>query len=343
MKTFVIAEAGANHNKDIKTAIQLVKVAAASGASAVKFQSYKSKSLYAKNTPDFGSYKDIPKLIESLELPDDWCEDLFTMCDDFGIEFMCTPFDEHSVDMLYALGVKRMKIAAFESSDPRIVRHVAKTKLPIIFSAGVGSSFESITRTVNIIKEENSNANITILHCNSAYPTPPQDANLKQICVLSSYYPNIAIGLSDHTEGIIAPPIAVALGAKVIEKHYTLSRKSKGPDHPFAVEPNELFEMCRDISLTEQMLGTRQFSSTNSENSGEMTKAMRSVVALKSIKSGEILTSENITTKRPFIEGSIPAALFEDLIDGKYRVATAIQDIAKDDVIKITNIKKSIR
>ena len=181
MKTFVIAEAGANHNRNLDQAKKLIDVAVEAGANAVKFQTYSSNTLYSKNTPNFAGYKDINNLIKSIELPREWKTVLYQYCNDSGIEFMSTPFDEKAVSELVEIGVKRLKIAGFESTDPRFVKMVASSQLPIIVSAGIGSNLNSIQNIIDWITEVNPNPEITILHCNNAYPTPDSDINLTHI------------------------------------------------------------------------------------------------------------------------------------------------------------------
>lgn len=338
MKTFVIAEVGANHNRDWRTAKKLIYAAAAAGASAVKFQNYTSSKLYSASTPDFGIYKNIPALISSIELPIDWCTELKAICDDCGIEFMSTPFDEESVDLLHKIGVKRLKVAAFEASDTRLLKCVAETKLPIIFSAGIGTGLQQAEHIISYIKEVNDSADITVLHCNSSYPTPIKDINLGQMLLLKTKFGAATkVGLSDHTNGILIPPVAVALGAEVIEKHYTLSRNMQGPDHPFAIEPDELYNMCRNISDVESSLGTKNENQlTESEAKNEMMFATRSLIVKKSLKCGELLTEDNVTTKRPFLTGNIPASLYNEIV-GKYLVK---KDLDIDQMIKLEDIEK---
>jgi N,N'-diacetyllegionaminate synthase len=327
MSVFVIAEAGANHNQDIKQAFSLIDVAKESGADAVKFQTYSSSTLYSKNTPDFAGYKNITKLIESIQLPREWQKDLKLYCDDVGIEFMSTPFDEKAVEELVSLGVRRLKIAGFESTDPRFVRMVASSGLPIIASAGIGSNILSVKNVIKWISEEQKDPDITILHCNNAYPTPDNDINLNRIDALKSLYSEvIKVGLSDHTQGILAPVLAVAKGATCIEKHYTLSRHLPGPDHPFALEPDELNQMIKNIRISESMCSDTQHLLTESEN--KFIKAMRSVVASGPIKKGDKLTEKNLTTKRPFLQGNIHSSRFYDII-GK----SADRDYQEDDFI----------
>lgn len=338
MKTFVIAEAGANHNKDWKLTKRLVYAAASAGASAVKFQNYTSHKLYAKDTPDFGSYKNIPDLISSIELPKEWMKDLKNLCDDCGVEFMSTPFDEEAVDLLVNLGVKRLKIAAFESGDPRLVRKIASTRLPVIFSAGIAAGITQVERTLDVIFGENPAADVTVLHCNSSYPTPMSDINLGQLLLLKEKFGNQAkIGLSDHTLGVLIPPVAVALGACVIEKHYTMSRTLPGPDHPFAIEPHELHLMCQNIQDVELSLGVKNEGFlTESESTNQMNFALRSLVAKRKISKGESLTAENVTTKRPFVTGNVPAGKYDEIIE-KY---IALCDLNEDEMIPYEKIER---
>jgi len=346
-KTFIIAEAGANHNRDWDMATQLIREASNAGADAVKFQTYSAETLYSRYTPDFAGYKDLTKLIKNIELPRHWQRDLKLYCDDIGIEFMSTPFDERAVDELYNLGVKRLKIAGFEATDPRWVKYVASTDLPLIISLGTGATHHTMTEVQQWILgpevmgdprihlgtyDFSINPDVTYLHCNSAYPTPLDDINLGNITVFKNlsknhkWLKNTKIGLSDHTTGILVPPLAVAMGATVIEKHYTLSRSLEGPDHPFAIEPNELKQMVSNIRDTERCLGIKNQIYTESEK--EFSTARRSVVALSDIKKGEVLTEENITTKRPLLKNSIPAGKYYDILG-----TTVTQDIKEDEIL----------
>lgn len=309
MKTFVIAEAGANHNRNFNQAIKLIDVAKSAGASAVKFQTYSSDTLYVKNTPDFAGYSNINKLIKDIELPREWQSDLKRYCDEQNIEFMSTPFDEKAVDELVQLGVKRLKISGFESSDFRFVDMVASTKLPLIISIGIGFNIRYIGKILDIADKYSNE--LTLLHCNNAYPTPAEDISLPSINGLK--FRNVsAVGLSDHTTSTVIPALAVAAGASVIEKHYTLSRHLPGPDHPFALEPNELAEMVQLIQLAESAMVYSGEEYSTSELG--FKNARRSVVAKTHINPGDIFTVDNITTKRPFLDGCIPAMKFEDVL-----------------------------
>ena len=368
MNTFIIAEAGANHNRDFDIAKKLIDVATESGADAVKFQTYSSGTLYSKNTPDFAGYKNINKLIKDIELPREWQKDLKNYCDDVGIEFMSTPFDEQAVDELYELGIKRFKIAGFEATDPRFVKYVRSTKLPLIISLGIGADpgyayeiHKSILREhgsdldkVEAAQDDFGNPDdfkeslhkwykenmpdITYLHCNNAYPTPFEDINLgsflqlKNLIQWNNVFCNSSVGLSDHTEGILIPPIAVAMGAQVIEKHFTLDRRMKGPDHAFAIEPGELKDMVHNIRISEKITNTKNESFTKSE--ARFRAGCRSVVTTRALLEGHVIQESDITTKRPFLENSISAAEYYKII-GK----TLDKDLEEDIILEYSYLK----
>ena len=331
MKTFVIAEAGANHNRDFEQAKALINVAKEAGADAVKFQTYSSDTLYSSNTPDFANLTNIPELIKSIELPREWQKDLKNYCDEVGIEFMSTPFDESAVQQLVDIGVKRMKIAGFESTDLRFVDMVASARLPLIVSLGIGSNFSIIPR-IRDIALKHGITDVTFLHCNNAYPTPAEDINLNTIksLALDTRYKT---GISDHTLSTLTPALAVAAGATVVEKHFTLSKRLSGPDHPFALEPHQLKEMIEHIRYAELCIGTKTQNLTKSEQN--FKQGMRSVVAKKDLKPGDVLTLDNITTKRPYLEGDVPAINFFDILG--YKTNHSIQS---DTQIKKVNVSE---
>jgi len=330
VKTFIIAEAGANHNRDFEQAKALIDVAKESGAGACKFQTYSSETLYSKNTQDFAGYKDINKLIKNIELPREWQSDLKLYCDEVGIEFMSTPFDESAVQQLVDIGVKRLKIAGFESTDLRFVDMVASAGLPLIVSLGIGSDFSIIPLIMDIASNRGVD-DVTFLHCNNAYPTPAEDANLDTIksLALDTRY---RTGISDHTMSTLTPALAVAAGATVVEKHFTLSKRLSGPDHPFALEPHELKEMVDHIRYAELCMGHKGDTLTQSEKNFQ--NAMRSVVAKTPLKSGDILTVDNITTKRPYLEGAVPAINFFDVLGHPINGS-----IGEDSQLMKTNLK----
>jgi N,N'-diacetyllegionaminate synthase len=313
MNTFVIAEAGANHNKNFNQALALIDAAVEAGASACKFQTYSSKTLYSKNTPDFAGYTNINKLIDDIALPREWQKDLKQYCDKKGIEFMSTPFDEQAVDELINLGVKRLKIAGFESTDFRFVEMVASSKLPLVISLGIGFEMNYLDKIFKIANKYGND--LSFMHCNNAYPTPIKDSGVAIVKQLSQDT-RYSWGLSDHTESTLIPALAVAAGATIIEKHFTLSKRLPGPDHPFALEPNELKEMIQHIKLAEESLLKHTLDGI-SQSEQSFKQAMRSVVSKKPIKVGEIFTVDNITTKRPFLKDNIPANKFELVLGTK--------------------------
>tara|TARA_R100000664_G_scaffold1906_2_gene4929 strand:+ start:4383 stop:5390 length:1008 start_codon:yes stop_codon:yes gene_type:complete len=335
MKTFIIAEAGANHDRKFDQALKLIDVAVEAGADAVKFQTYSSETLYAKNTPNFAGYSNINKLIKDIELPREWQKDLKDYCDEQGIEFMSTPFDTDAVDELYKLGVKRLKIAGFEATDPRIVKYAASTQLPLIITAGIGTDLVTIQKIIDWVMEKNPNPDLTFLHGNNAYPTPYEDVCLGQIKRIKdmNYTTNISVGISDHSRGILIPPVAVALGATTVEKHYTLSRYLPGPDHAeHALEPKELSDMVANIRNVELSM-RRKNSMTRSEK--RFKYAMRSIVTTRDLVAGHKLTLGDLTTKRPAISGCLEASDYYNVIG-----LTLATDKKEDEIIKVGDIKQ---
>jgi sialic acid synthase SpsE len=286
-------------------------VAASSGASACKFQTYSSETLYSKNTPNFAGHKDVNKLIKEIELPREWQKELKDYCDIKGIEFMSTPFDEKAVEELVNIGVKRLKISGFESTDFRFIEMVASSKLPLIISLGIGFQMNFIDKIFDIAQKYDNE--LSFLHCNNAYPTPIEDAGIsiiKELCLNKQY----KWGLSDHTESPLTPALAVAVGAQIIEKHFTLSKLLSGPDHSFALEPDELKEMIDNIIFAEKSI-EKKSSEGISKSEKKCAQAMRSVVTSQPIKKGEKFTTKNLTTKRPCLEAYIPAFKFDFTLD----------------------------
>lgn len=332
--TFIIAEAGANHNRNKKLALKLIDASVKAKSDAVKFQTYSSDTLYSKHSPDFAGYKNIIKLIKSIELPRNWQKDLKLYCDDCDIEFMSTPFDEKAVDELYDLDIKRFKIAGFECTDPRFIKYIASTKLPLIISVGIGTNLSMMEKIKSWILEVNNKPDITFLHCNNAYPTPFKDINLGQmVSMINMNLENVKIGLSDHTEGILVPPIAVAMGAKVIEKHFTIDRSLSGPDHPFAIEPKELVNMVKNIRTAETTINIKPDGYTDSEQAFSM--ARRSVIINGDVFENDIITLNNITTKRPLLENSIPAIEYYNILGKSFN-----KNLVDDHILKWEDINE---
>jgi N,N'-diacetyllegionaminate synthase len=337
-KTLIIAEAGSNHNGSIKNAFKLIDVAANAGADVIKFQNYTAKKLFTTKANKVNNH-DVFELFKPLEMPDTWVKDLIKYSESRNIEFMSTPFDDEAVDYLYNLGVKRFKVSGFESTDLRHIKYVASTKLPIIVSAGIGCSLEFIQEIIDTCNNVGCN-DVTILHCNNAYPTPQKDINLNTIqSIIEKYGDQVKVGLSDHTLSALTPSFAVAMGAKCIEKHFTLSKDMQGPDHFFALEPHQLSEMVSNIRTCEESLGYKK-GFTDSEIS--CIQGRRSVILKNNVSKGDVLSVDNLTTKRPYYGNAIQAKDYFRFVEGDYIFN---RDIERDEFlfekdIEVLNEKK---
>lgn len=326
---YVIAEAGANHNRDLDTARRLIDVAAEAGADAVKFQTYTGSDLYSTKTPAFDYLgplvqKPVHELLDDLALPREWQPLLADHARGHNIEFLSSPFDFAAVEELAALGVPAFKVASFEIVDLSLVAAIARHHLPIIFSTGMATLGE-IDEAVHAARAEGADQ-FCLLQCASLYPSPPSIMNLRVIPSLKAAF-RVPVGLSDHTTGIHIASSAVALGANLIEKHFTLDRSSPGPDHPFAIEPDELGAMIRHIRDVEEALGDGVKQGPSPQENEEMyAKARRSVVAACDIPRGTRITRDMLTIKRPGF-GVSPKLI--DALVGR----TAAVDIERDDII----------
>lgn len=325
---FIVAEAGANHNRDLGMAKELIAVAAEAKADAVKFQTYSAETLYSKKTPKFTYLEGLTdkstwELIKEIELPREWQAELAEEATKRGILFMSTPFDHRAVDELDALGVPVFKIASFEIVDLPLVRHAASKGKPMIVSTGL-ADYEDIQDALAACREA-GNDKVVLLQCASLYPAPPERINLRAMETMRRAFGTL-VGLSDHTLGIHISVAAPALGACVIEKHYTLSRSLKGPDHPFAIEPAELRELVRQVREVEAALGDGRKLGPAPEEMEMHQKARRSLVAARAIPKGARIERDMVTIKRPGY-GIKPKYL--DLVVG--RVAKV--DIAEDTVL----------
>jgi len=325
---FVIAEAGANHNRDLGMGKELIDVAAEAGADAVKFQTYSAETLYSKHTPRFSylegvSDKETWDLIKGIELPREWQGELAAHAAARGIRFLSTPFDYRAVDELAALGVPAYKIASFEIVDLPLIGYAAARGRPMILSTGL-ASYEDIADAVGACAAA-GNREVILLQCASLYPAPPARMNLRAMTTLRQAF-GVPAGLSDHSLGIHIAVAAAGLGASVVEKHFTLDRALPGPDHPFAVEPGELREMIRQIREVEAALGDGRKLGPAPEEMEMHEKARRSLIAARAIPRGTIIERSMVTIKRPGF-GIRPK--FVDLVVG--RVAKV--DIAEDAVL----------
>ncbi len=326
---YVIAEAGANHNRDLDTALRLVDVAVRAGADAVKFQTYTGKDLYSTKTPRFDYLGELGaqpahELLESLALPRAWQAQLARHARDQGIEFLSSPFDRAAVDELDAIGVPAFKVASFEIVDLGLVGYIGSKGRPVILSTGMATN-EEIQEAVDAARAGGAR-DICLLQCASLYPAPPRIMNLRAIPAMKATF-GVPVGLSDHTLGSHVATAAVAIGANLVEKHFTLDRAQPGPDHPFAVEPDELVELVRQIRDVESALGDGLKSGPSDLEAQEMyTKARRSVVAARDIPRGTVITAEMLTVKRP--GHGVPPRQLDELVG-----RTAARDIEEDEVI----------
>ena len=301
-KVFIIAEAGVNHNGDLELAKKLVDAAVEAGADAVKFQTFKAEKLVCKNAEKADYQKETTdtsesqfEMLKKLELTEQMHTQLLSYCKEKGILFLSTPFDVESVDYLTGLGMDIMKIPSGEITNYPYLRKVAQTGKKVILSTGM-SDIEEVKAAVAVLKEYGSK-DIAVLHCNTEYPTPYADVNLNAMLVLRDEL-GIEIGYSDHTQGIEIPIAAVAMGAKIIEKHFTLDKTMDGPDHKASLEPHELKEMVSAIRNVEAALGDGVKVPSVSEQKN-IAIARKSIVAKCRIEKGEIFTEENLTAKRP--------------------------------------------
>ncbi len=313
---FVIAEAGVNHNGDLKLARALIDVAVEAGADAVKFQTFRADRLATPNAPKAeyqlqttGDAESQFEMLRRLELSADAHRELKAYCHERGIIFLSTPFDEESVDLLDELGVAGFKISSGDLTNSPLLEHVAGKGKPVILSTGM-SELSELIEAVSVLNTAGCE-NPVLLHCVSNYPTDPAEVNLRAMQTMRSAF-DVPVGFSDHTEGIDVALAAVALGACVIEKHFTLDRTLPGPDHRASLEPTELRELVRSIRRVETALGNGRKVPTASEL--ETAKvARRSLVAARDISAGATLKRDMVVMRRPGT-GMSPA-LLDTLLD----------------------------
>ena len=304
MKTLIIAEAGVNHNGDLELARKLVAAGAGTGADIVKFQSFVAGKIVAREAPKANYQKGFTdphesqfEMLRKLELSRADHEMLAEECRQQGIEFLSTAFDAESVDLLEDIGVSRVKIPSGEITNLPLVRHMTRHGKPVILSTGM-ASLGDIEAILDVIEKNGTPRDrITVLHCTTEYPTPFEDVNLRAMEAIRAAF-GTAVGLSDHSVGIEVAIAAVALGATVIEKHFTLDRNLPGPDHQASLEPHEFKAMVSAIRNVERAMGDGIKRTATSEAKNKSI-ARRSIVASRAIARGEILGPQNITTKRP--------------------------------------------
>ena len=305
-KCIIIAEAGVNHNGDINLAKRLVEAAAEAGADYVKFQTFKAEKLVVKNAGKADYQRaNMPKeadesqlsMLKKLELSEEDHGELIDYCRKKNIKFLSTAFDEESVELLKNLGVKLGKVPSGEITNLPYLELLARSFEQIILSTGMADLKEVENALEVLTKAGADKEKITVLHCTTEYPTPFADVNLRAMRTIREKC-DVKIGYSDHTLGIEIPIAAVALGASVIEKHFTLDRTMEGPDHKASLEPQELAEMVRSIRNVETGLGDKTKQPSDSEKKN-IEVARRSIVAARAIKKGEVFSAESLTAKRP--------------------------------------------
>ena len=334
MSVFIIAEVGVNHNGDINIAKKLIDVAVDAGADAVKFQTFKAELGVLKNAKkadyQIKNTKDATEtqyeMVKKLELSEQMHYELISYCKTKNIMFLSTPFDHDSIELLNSLGLEIFKIPSGEITNLPYLRHIGRLNKKVILSTGMADIGEIEDALDILISSGTNKENITVLHANTMYPTPMEDVNLRAMQTIAFTF-KVDVGYSDHTLGIEAPIAAVALGAKVIEKHFTLDRNLPGPDHKASLEPDELKAMVKAIRNIEKALGNGIKKPTKSETPN-IKIARKSIVAKRAIKKGEIFTEKNITTKRP---GDGISPMRWDEVIGR----TANKDYKEDDLIEI--------
>ena len=302
MKILIIAEAGVNHNGNFELAKKLIDKAVEGGADIVKFQTckaenvisrYADKAEYQKATT--GEADSQLEMVRKLMLSYEEYGELKKYCDEKGIEFLSTAFDLPSVDYLHSIGMRRWKIPSGEITNLPLLIKIAKLHEPIIMSTGM-SELSEVADAVKVLKD-NGATDITLLHCTTEYPAPYEDVNLKAMETMKEAF-GLPVGYSDHTKGLEIPVAAVAIGACVIEKHFTLDRNMEGPDHKASIEPDELKSMVDQIRHVEVAIGNGEKKVSASELKNQDI-ARKSIIAKTAIKAGDIFTEDNVTTKRP--------------------------------------------
>lgn len=330
----VIAEAGVNHNGDFQLAKKLVDVAVDAGVDIIKFQTFNSSKLVTKSAQqadyqkkNIGTDENTQlNMLQKLELSQEQHIELIEYCKEKHIQFFSTAFDLESIELLHELGLPLWKIPSGEITNYPYLKKIASYHQPVILSTGM-CTVEDIAACMKVLTDNGlTKDQITILHCNTEYPTPFEDVNLRAMQTIADTF-GVKVGYSDHTRGIEVPIAAVALGATVIEKHFTLDRTLPGPDHIASLEPDELKAMVSSIHNIEKALGSAEKKVSDSERKN-IAIARKSIVAARNITKGETLTEENITVKRPGT--GITPMWWNEVVGTK-----AIRDFEEDELIEM--------
>ena len=333
--TIIIAEAGVNHNGSLELAKQLVLKAKDAGADFIKFQTFKASKLVTKSARQAeyqqhntgGQEESQYQMLKKLELSPKNHQVLIDYCRELGILFFSTAFDSESIDYLHSLNLGLWKIPSGEVTNYPFLRRVAAFNEKTILSTGM-CEMQDVRNAVEALYENGlSKENLILLHCNTEYPTPYEDVNLKAMEALRKEF-EVEVGYSDHTQGIEVPIAAVALGASVIEKHFTLDRTLPGPDHKASLEPDELKAMVRAIRNIEKAIGGDGIKHVSGSERKNIAVARKSIVAACDIKMGEVFTEQNLTVKRP--GSGISPMRWEEVLG-----QSAKKDFYEDDLIEI--------
>ena len=338
-KVIIIAEAGVNHNGDFENAKKLILAAANAGADYVKFQTFKADKLVSIDAQK-AEYQKVNltggedtqyEMLKKLEMSEDWHYELIKYAEDCGIKFLSTGFDESSIDFLVSLNIDLLKVPSGEITNKPYLEHIAKKNKPIIISTGM-STIGEIGEAIDILIENKiTKEDITILHCNTEYPTPMNDVNLLAMNYIKKQF-GVRVGYSDHTMGIEVPIAAVALGARVIEKHFTLDKAMDGPDHKASLEPAELQAMVkaiRNIELAISGSGEKEVSESEMKN---IIVARKSIHLNNAMKAGQQIQKKDLVMKRPG-DGISPMKI--DSVIGKI----VAQDLQKDHKLELKDLK----
>lgn len=350
-RALIIAEAGVNHNGSLIEAKRLVDAAKYAGVDIVKFQTFKAANLVTKSAAkagyqirETGSHESQFEMLKKLELSFEEFLELADYCNKQNIEFLSTAFDEECMEFLVKrAGIKRIKIPSGELTNGPLIASAARTGLPMIISTGMATLSE-VEEALDVIswarngsegkhlgsfrKKGAHNLDLTVLHCTTEYPAPLEELNLRSLSKLSRLF-DLPVGYSDHSEGILAPVTSVAMGASVIEKHFTLSRDLAGPDHKASLEPSELDEMVRQIRLVETMMGS-DFKEPSIRELENAKVARKSLVASKAIALDELITSDNLGVKRPGT--GVSPMMYWDLLGKKATRSYAVDELIVEDI-----------
>ena len=301
-RIYIIAEAGVNHNGSLEIAKKMVDAAKDAGADAIKFQTFKAENIVTKNAAkadyqvkNTGEDTSQYAMLKKLELSCADFEKIKAYCDDSGIEFLSTPFDLESIDFLQEIGIRFLKIPSGEITNFPYLRKIGQTGMPVIMSTGM-STLEEVGEAIRVLREYGSNE-ISLLHCTTEYPAPLDSVNLKAMQTMAEAF-NLPVGYSDHTSGIAVSVAAVAMGAVIIEKHFTLDRNMEGPDHKASLEPDELKAMVQSIRDAEMVMGTGEKGLSYSELKN-VSVVRKSIVAKRAIRKGMLFSEDNLSVKRP--------------------------------------------